>query len=461
MGKNKNKKNQSTPRPDTSSWGDIYDNKTNSSKNEEIDEQRKKITVRGLSGLKNIGNTCYMNSALQCLVADGRLTGYFLKKQFLPDLRSNIEEKLSNEKRKKSKIPDDVDVELYVREINDGTKETVTYGFYNLVKNMWSENVVVVPRQFKSIIGSLNDMFRGYSQNDSQELLSAVLDYIHEELKSEVKLEFRNIPDHVIEFGKLHHEYSKKIKKNLSVTDKEQLKSDYLHLKMSNYKSYVIYQSLRFSKSLLEKSHSMINDLFSGIYYSEIECQSCKTKSPKFEEFKILSLELPQNKFDTTLEKCLDQFTTPQKLSGSDKYLCEVCNSKQEAIKKMNLWDSPEILVIQLKRFVNDGSRSMKLDTRVNFPIESFKLTGSYSEYNPKNYEYELYGLVKHSGSLGGGHYVALCKNAMNGKWYEFDDDDVVHIPNDKLENEIITRGSYILFYRKKNVNLIEDDDDL
>lgn len=35
---------------------------------------------------------------------------------------------------------------------------------------------------------------------------------------------------------------------------------------------------------------------------------------------------------------------------------------------------------------------------------------------------YELVAVVSHYGGVEGGHYVACCKNRLNGSWYEFDD---------------------------------------
>ena len=41
---------------------------------------------------------------------------------------------------------------------------------------------------------------------------------------------------------------------------------------------------------------------------------------------------------------------------------------------------------------------------------------------------YELYGVVNHYGTMGGGHYTAYCKNFLNNKWYEFDDSRVSEV---------------------------------
>ena len=60
----------------------------------------KDIEIRGLSGLSNIGNTCYMNSALQCLSASNLFVSFLIKKRFVSDLKQNIiDEKIYMNKR--------------------------------------------------------------------------------------------------------------------------------------------------------------------------------------------------------------------------------------------------------------------------------------------------------------------------------------------------------------------------
>jgi len=75
------------------------------------------------------------------------------------------------------------------------------------------------------------------------------------------------------------------------------------------------------------------------------------------------------------------------------------------------------------------------------------------SEHNAAEREIELsYDLVavsEHHGGLGGGHYTAVGRSTVDGKWYSFDDSHVSET------NNIVTPSAYVLFYVRKD--LLED----
>lgn len=107
-------------------------------------------------GLYNLGNTCYMNSALQCLANTKFFSEYFVNAK-------------SFQKQMNMKNPMGFQGEL--------AKE-----FANLMTSMYQGSSVVFPRTFKATIGNVSDQFAGFEQQDSQEFLSFLLDGLHEEL---------------------------------------------------------------------------------------------------------------------------------------------------------------------------------------------------------------------------------------------------------------------------------------
>ncbi|AYV78441.1 MAG: ubiquitin carboxyl-terminal hydrolase [Edafosvirus sp.] len=423
---------------------------------EEIDKLRKSVTVRGLSGLDNMGNTCYMNAVVQCLSATKYFSAYVNKKKFKYDLKHNVMHEIAKKKRKDLNLDQDTCINISKNDLINKTKYTVTYQLHELLIKMWEENQIIRPAAFKHIIGNIdpkNSTFRGNSQNDSQELLSFILDKIHEETKREVELDYHKIPPNIILMLKMINQAKEVIEnKEITLEEKEMVKLELKSYQKKNYADHVMAKSVLYWKDYVKKSHSVITDIFTGIFYSNIECNTCKEQSPTFEPFTLLSVPIPE-KGETTLESCLERFSGTEMLTGDEKYKCDSCKQISDANKKIYIWNPPEILCIQLKRFNNTGYRIMKNHSKVTFPLKDLELNQNYSEYHKCDFKYDLYGVIEHRGVFGGGHYVAYCKNAMNGKWYEYNDDDVYHIPDSNLEKEVITQNSYILFYQRQHKN--------
>lgn len=70
------------------------------------------------------------------------------------------------------------------------------------------------------------------------------------------------------------------------------------------------------------------------------------------------------------------------------------------------------------------------------------------TESRPDNNLYDLYAVCNHLGSMSAGHYIAVCKNPVDGQWYSYDDFRVDKIP----EQEIRTKSAYLLFYARRSI---------
>lgn len=123
-----------------------------------------------------------------------------------------------------------------------------------------------------------------------------------------------------------------------------------------------------------------------------------------------------------TLDECLDEFGKEEILEEQESWFCPRCKTHTRAKKKFDLWSTPDVLVVHLKRFcIINRWRRMKLDTLVDFPLEELDLSKYITGPDDgKPLKYDLIGVDNHSGSMNGGHYTAYCKNFEDGRWYDF-----------------------------------------
>jgi ubiquitin carboxyl-terminal hydrolase 8 len=414
-----------------------------------VENERKKITVLGLSGIVNIGNTCYMNSALQCLSASDLLTSYLVgttgkQAPYKNDLKNGVILELM--KKKKCEFDD-----ITENEIRKGFRESLTYALRNLFVIMWNENCKVKPKTFKERLGEKRLMFMGYQQHDSQECLSFIIDKIHEETKTDAKVKFIKMNEEQEKYAEFYEKYQEDIKKEgITKEEKLQIYRQYVDFKKDKMRTDALISSLFFWKSFLKYNHSVIIDIFTGLFITQINCNNCLNTSIKFDPYNIISLPIPIPKIGETytLEKCLETyFKKEEKLKDDNKYSCDYCDCKTEADMKTELWSSPSRLIIQFKRFTAHG---MRINTDIKFPVNNLNIGSYFNEYVSKDVMYELYGVIMHRGNMHFGHYVAFTKNPINEEWYHFDDSNVLHIPKDKIEGAIQNSEAYVLFYKKR-----------
>jgi len=165
---------------------------------------------------------------------------------------------------------------------------------------------------------------------------------------------------------------------------------------------------------------------------------------------------------------CMAQFTTKEDLKGDSQVYCSQCKAHQEAEKKLELYSTPPILVVHLKRLLP----GYKLYTHVDAPIRGFDPTpflaqqatpeskdhstpdggsssGSSSSSSDDRPVYDLFAVVNHFGTSAGGHYLTYALNKKKNQWYQFDDSHVSKID----ENEVISKSAYMLFYQRRGLS--------
>jgi ubiquitin carboxyl-terminal hydrolase 8 len=390
-----------------------------------------KSITRGLSGLNNIGNTCYMNSVLQSLSSTNLLCYYFRKGLFKTHLYEGI---IKNSKKKSDK-------EISKKKIKNKFKSSITYRLYQVLKIMWSINCELKPEKFKLSVDKLLPKFRGLMQHDAQEFLTFLLDQLHEEIKDFVVIKKVKLNSKVNSYIGAKHRILKQIEETEDESIKGTLKLQLKNLINNNYIIDTQYEGIKFHESFLKNNHSIITDLFYGIFMSEICCNNCSNKSVTFEPFNMLQLEL-FNSEDLSLEKMIQHYLKSEEIN----YKCDECNTNSGAMKRTIIHTLPEKLIIQLKRFISNGNHSRKNNMKVQFPFKNLEMKEHIK--NVLAY-YELYSVINHMGDVGGGHYTNYSKNSINEEWYEFNDSNVSYLKYP--EKEIISSSAYVLLYQKQH----------
>ena len=216
----------------------------------EIVVDQKFLNKKGLCGLRNLGNTCFMNTIIQCL------------SNSIPFLKYTLEGK-------------------YVSDINDDKiTSNLAHQWKTMLQNLWYKNAVFSPNQFLASVQELAKKkdypeFTGLRQSDSQEFLQFFLESLHDSLSREVNMTITGDP-----------------------------KNDFDKLAIEAYKSF---------KQFFKNDYSEIIKIFYGQFLStnkRIE-KGKPHLSRNYDPFNILSLEIvnEQGTELTDLKTCLDHFT--------------------------------------------------------------------------------------------------------------------------------------------------------
>ncbi|XP_037303755.1 ubiquitin carboxyl-terminal hydrolase 49 [Pungitius pungitius] len=419
----------------------------------------------GVTGLRNLGNTCYMNSILQVLSHLQKFRECFLTldlcetEELLAKTNSSQETKgvaggvvssantaLSGcplgrvgkpgswnlvEKGKKESSPLSPQASELVqpKETRCSTRQQMSlcHELHTLFRVMWSGRwSLVSPFAMLHSVWNLIPAFRGYDQQDAQEFLCELLDKVQQELDTEGSKRRIVIP----------------------ITKR------------------------KLSKQVLK----VLNTIFHGQLLSQVTCLSCKHKSNTVEPFWDLSLEFPERyhsihkgsgatsyQRSCTLTEMLSKFTEMEALEGSI-YACNHCNRRRrkssrkplalsEARKQLLIYRLPQVLRLHLKRFRWSGrNHREKIGVHVAFDqvlnIKPYCCTGSGHSVHRGGYTYDLSAVVMHHGKgFGSGHYTAYCYNTEGGFWVHCNDSEMKVCSVE----EVCNTQAYILFYTQRS----------
>lgn len=187
-----------------------------------------------------------------------------------------------------------------------------------------------------------------------------------------------------------------------------------------------------------------------------------------------------------TLAESFNKFNLGELIND---FKCDFCDQKVDVSKKTRISKAPKVLIIHLQRIVFnlDTFINEKISSKHSFPHE-FNLHQYTLDYYEKkeagegeveestDYDYNLAGIICHTGNAEAGHYISYIKTEEN-KWLEFNDSLVSSFNPNNIESECFggtfattsayddeydwdrresSKSAYLLIYERKGENTIE-----
>ena len=260
----------------------------------------KKYQGQGLSGLTNLGNTCFINACVQVLSHTYELNDF-------------------------------LNLETYKKRLNKKQDSILLLEWDNLRKILWSSNCIVTPAKFLNTIQKLAEikgleLFTGFSQNDLPEFLIFIIDSFHCALSR--KVEMNIIGNEVNETDRIAVKCFEKI------------------------------------KAMYSNDYSEIWNMFYGIHISQLKTiNNNESVSMTPEPYFIINLPIPSNNKSPSLYDCFDLYVEGEVLDGENKVFYEKTNEYEDMRKNISFWSFPTILVIDIKRFNSQNRKNQVLVT--------------------------------------------------------------------------------------------------
>ena len=330
----------------------------------------------GNKGLANLGNTCYMNSVLQCL---SHLLTFHPQNEYFEAQCSDIKDCLMKE-------------------------------WFAFQQQMWAnddrgDRTMINPhrllRSFQENCRSHNYYFENFQQNDADEFLTIFLDLLHQGIRRTATFEMP--------------EYLK-----------------------GGEGDAIFVKSIETWRKFYSEDYSYIVKNFSSQHLQLTSCPECQYYTSNHDPVQVLSLEVPESA--ESLRDCLKAYVATH--DDDDDWTCDECQALVKPCKRTVLWKTSDILIILLKRY----TATHKIDRflRYSETLDLAKINMNYGLVEEKN-TYTLQGFSVHSGSPGGGHYFAVCKNQLDKRWYEYNDTQVSQISKEQMRDY----SPYIFFYKR------------
>ena len=324
------------------------------SENQNIPE----LITNSLTGLVNLGETCYMNTGLQNLIHCV---------PFINELFSSIND-----------FKDMLEEKPITNSFYNLSLSLIKYDNYNLKFNFNSYNPIL----FKKNFCRSHKQYSDNEQHDSLEFLRILLDDISKELNQ-----------------------TKVISKYKEISTEGKSKEQ---------------QNKEYNDFYLCRENSIVVKIFYSQIMNEFICE-CGDISYSFEKILDIPLLFPKeiNEKEINLNDLISNYFEGEDITWN--LVCQKCSKKDlKRNKKIKMTILPNVLIFSLQRF--NPITGVKINKYINYnEIIDLKSFCDNDFFNGKlNASYKLFGISNHSGTINFGHYYSYTKVGNN--WFEFND---------------------------------------
>eukprot|EP01066_Platyproteum_vivax_P009329 Platyproteum_vivax@DN4095_c0_g1_i1.p1 len=327
------------------------------------DESSDSDSECNIVGLYNLGNTCFVNCVLQCLIHTRPLWKYFNNKD-------------NDEYNKRSTY--------------QGNVARAFASFCQLVAKA-EPKASIMPQELRRVALRLASQYAGYRQHDAQEFLRYLLDGLNEDLnkvsRKPAYQELKDIPGE-------------------SAFDAASRWQEYYNSRCSSVVTDL------FGGQLLSEVTCDV-------------CFEVSRACDVFLDLS-LPLPVKDYQTSLSVEDCLKYFCKSEKLER-EGYNCRKCRRRTNATRQIRIFRLPKVLVLHLKRFrtLSGLERAEKIQGSIDINTSDLTLRGCCSFAKDEQVRYKMFACVHHIGGCGSaGHYTASARTG--GRWYNYSDTDVM-----------------------------------
>jgi len=293
------------------------------------------------------------------------------------------------------------------------------------------------PSYVYKLLTSMNgDMFTEGRQQDAEEMLSCVLNGLHDEMVEAVKLAGGDLTNGCVN-GTMNGDTSD----NEEVIDEDE---DDEWQVMGPKKRSVITRKAHFTSS-------PISNIFWGQMRSNLQ-QAGGQVTANLQPFTTVPLDIQSPEVESVRD-ALDHLVSREDVAG---YTCSKTNQEVAVSKQVVFEHLPNIMILQMKRFIYDKDGGLqKVSKKVSFPLnleitKELLSTNSRGKYSATQRKFKLLAVVYHDGKEANkGHYVTDVYHSGYNCWLHYDDSMVTAIPEHQVLKHAPPRVPYLLFYRR------------